>query len=382
MNTVDLVILGFALLMGVWGYSQGLIVGGLSLGGFVGGAVLGSRLGPLLLAEGSRSPYAPLVTLAAAVLAGALLASGAELLGLHLRHRLGPQIGVLDGIGGAALLGAMGLGLAWIAGAALLQAPQGKPVRHDVQRSRVLRALNDALPPSGPLLNALARFDPVPRIAGPEPKVGPPSAKIVRDPDVEAAAGSVVRVLGNACGLNVQGSGWIAADGLVVTNAHVVAGQDELSVQPGGEGATHAAEPIHFDAKNDLAVLRSTGVQGTAALSLDAGAEPGAPAAIAGFPGNGPYSVEGARLGATERVVSQDAYGRGPVTRTMTSFRGRVVQGNSGGPLLGEDGAVLTTIFGASESGRAAGFGVPAKIVGRAVEAADPTRTVGTGPCA
>ena len=85
--------------------------------------MLGSRLGPLLLEEGSRSPYAPLFALAGALALGGALASTLEVLGFRLRHRLGDRLGLLDGLGGALLLGALGLGLAWIGGAVALQTP-------------------------------------------------------------------------------------------------------------------------------------------------------------------------------------------------------------------------------------------------------------------
>ena len=123
MTALDWIIVAFILLMGVWGYLQGLIVGALSLLGFGVGAVVGSRLGPLLLHEGSRSPYAALFALLGALLIGGLLASGLELLGFHLRGRLGERLGLLDGVGGAVLVGGLGLFLAWIVGAVALQVP-------------------------------------------------------------------------------------------------------------------------------------------------------------------------------------------------------------------------------------------------------------------
>ena len=235
MSAVDLIIVGFTLVMAVWGYTQGLIVGALSLSGFIAGALAGSRLGPLVLEEGSRSPYAPLVTLGAALLLGGILAVGGEAIGFRLRRRLGGSLGMLDGIGGAVLVACIGLALAWIAGAAFLQAPGAREIRDDIQSSTILARLNKTLPPSGGVLNALARFDPFPRVIdGPTPDVKPPSGEIARDPEVRAASQSVVRVLGTACGLGVQGSGWITGDGIVVTNAHVVAGVDDSSVQVAG----------------------------------------------------------------------------------------------------------------------------------------------------
>jgi len=379
-SALDWIIVVFTLLMVGWGYLQGLIVGALSLLGFGAGALLGSRLGPLVLDEGSRSPYAALSALMGALLLGGLLASGLELLGFHLRGRLDERLGLLDGAGGAVLVGGLGLLLAWIVGAVALQVPGAGGLRSPIQGSVILRQLNATLPPAGPLLNALARFDPFPRIDGPDADVRAPDSAIAGDPQVRSAARSVVKVLGTACGLGVQGSGWIAGDGIVVTNAHVVAGQDDTTVQIGGEGATHDAEAIWFDARNDLAILRSSGVSGAPALELDSEAQSGTSAATLGFPENRPYDVRPARLGSTQTVLSQDAFGRGRIQRRMTSLRGLVRPGNSGGPVVDGRGRVLTTIFAASVgSSPSSGFGVPDTIVRDALEKAGDT--VGTGPC-
>ena len=379
MTPLDWIIVAFTALFAVWGYAQGLIMGALSLGGFAAGALLGSRLGPVVLEEGSRSPYAPLLALVGALMVGGILASGLEVLGFHLRRRLGPRLGRLDGLGGAALVAALGLGLAWIGGAVALQTPGARELREPIQRSAILKELNARLPPSGGILKALARFDPVPRIEGPDADVRPPDAAIARDPQVAAAGGSVVRVLGTACGLGVQGSGWIGADGVVVTNAHVVAGQDDTRVELGDEGSADA-EAIWYDARNDLALLRVPELAGEPVLPLRRSTPSGTSAAILGFPENGPYDVRAARVGRTSEVVSEDAYGRGPVTRSMTAIRGLIRSGNSGGPVVDDAGRVVTTVFAASVSndGRA-GFGVPVDVVREALaQAGEP---VDTGPC-
>ena len=379
-TAIDWIIVGFTLAMAFWGYAQGLIVGALSLAGFAGGAILGARVGPLLLEDGAKSPYAPLVSLICAAVIGGILAAGLEVLGFHLRGRIGDRLGILDGIGGALLLGCLALGLAWIAGAVALHTPGAREFRKDVQKSEILQRLNAVLPPSGAFLNALARFDPLPEISGPAPKVRPPDSKIARDPQVQAAADSVVRVLGTACGLGVQGSGWIARDSVIVTNAHVVAGQDDTTVQLEGAGPRHDADVVWFDVKNDVAVLRSSGVSGAPALAMNEPASPGTSAAILGFPENGGYNVEPGRLGATVTALTQDAYGRGPVRRRITTFRGLVRHGNSGGPMVDGRGRVVTTIFAsAQDGGSKQGFGVPDSIArGALASAQDP---VDTGPC-
>ena len=380
MTTLDWIIVAFTILMAVWGYGQGLIAGGLSLVGFAAGAFIGSRLGPLVLEDGSHSPYAPLSALLGAVLIGGVFASGFELLGFHLRRRLPERVGLLDGVGGGLLVACLGLFLVWIGGAVALQTPGARDLREPIQRSAILKELNAVLPPSGPILQALARFDPFPSITGPSANVPAPDPKIARDRDVAAARRSVVRVLGTACGLGVQGSGWVARRGIVVTNAHVVAGQDDTTVQVGGDGPGLDAEAIWFDPRNDLSILRVPGASGLRALPMNVNAESGTAAAVLGFPENGPYTVAPARLGGTSTVVTQDAYGRGPVERSITSLRGLVRPGNSGGPAVDRSGRVLATIFAAATSRQRTGYGVPDSIVRDALQRA--RGTVDTGPCA
>ncbi len=382
MTGLDWIILAFVTLLALYGYGQGFVVGALALAGFVGGALLGGRLAPALLEEGARSPYAPLFALMGALLGGGLLAVGLETVGRRVRGTLRiPGFGIVDGLLGAVLSGALALGLAWVFGAVALQTPGARELRGDIQRSEILSRLNDALPPSGPLLNALARFDPFPQIAGPEADVAPPRAAIARDPQVRAAAASVVRIRGTACGLGVTGSGWVARDGVVVTNAHVVAGQDDTVVQVGGEEPDLPTRVVAFDARNDVAILRVDGL-GQPALELDADSATGTAGAILGYPEDGPYDVRAARIGATQSVLSQDAYGRGPLRRSMTSLRGVVRSGNSGGPVVSGSGEVLTTVF-ASTAGRRqrGGFGVPNGVVRRRLDGAG-SDAVSTGPCA
>jgi S1-C subfamily serine protease len=283
---------------------------------------------------------------------------------------------VADGALGAVLTACVGLLIAWVLGAVALRA--GPDIRRDVQRSAILRQLNAVLPPTGPLLNTLRALDPFPRINGPEARVPAPQAGIARDPQVAAARRSVVKVLGTACGVGVEGSGWVAADGLVVTNAHVVAGQDDTRVLPEGSEPGLSAHAVAFDPRNDLAVLR---VDGLTAPPLPIAQDPksGTSAAILGFPLNGPYDVRPGRLGQTRDVVTQDAYGRGPVRRRIAALRGIVRSGNSGGPMVDGDGRVVATIFAATTSGPRGGYAVPNDLVRRTLDGAN--NAVDTGPC-
>lgn len=383
LDTVDLIIIGFALLLAAYGFRQGFASGALALVGFIGGAYLGTRVAPLLLPEGSSSPYAPMFGLIGAFLGGVILAISFEGVGNALRRsfRAVPGLRSLDGLLGAALAAALALAVAWLAGAVALQTPGARDLRSDIQRSEILSRLNAALPPSGPLLNALARIDPFPSLKGPVADVPAPRAGTARDPQIEAAAASVVRVLGTACGLGLEGSGWVAGEGLVVTNAHVVAGEQDTTVQVRGEGPKFDVTPVFFDEKNDIAILRVDNLQGVPALGIADDAESGAEGAVLGFPRNGPYDVRAARLAATRTVVTQDAYGRGPVRRSITTFRALVRPGNSGGPVVDAQGRVVATVFAtATAKAVRTGYGVPNRIVADAL--AGGLRPVSSGPCA
>src|SRR5438270_1744980 len=275
MTAVDWLIVAFCLLLAFYGYLQGFIVGALSLVGFGLGAFVGTRLGPLLLPGGSHSQYAPLFGLLGALLAGGVLASGFEGVGLHARARLRlPGLRTVDGLLGAALTACVGLGIAWIVGAVAVDSTTSAALKTKLERSQILRGLDELLPPSGPILHALARFDPLPTLHGPVANVPRPTPAILHNPAARAAAPSVVRIVGTACGLGIEGSGWVAAPGVVVTNAHVVAGEQDTEVEVGGNSTGLPAQAIDIDANDDIAVLRVPDLRAPA-LSLAANPQPG-----------------------------------------------------------------------------------------------------------
>jgi S1-C subfamily serine protease len=378
-TVLDWAIIAFVIALGLWGYRQGLIVGALTLGGFALGAFLGSRLGPLVLSQGSDSPYAPLCGAIGALLVGALAAVALEGLALALRRRLirRPLLHRADGAGGAALIGAVALGLAWIFGAVALHSPGTTQLRADVQNSVILRELDQVLPPSGGVLNVLDRVDPAPSITGPATPTKRPDPQIASDPRVEAAGASVVRVLSTACGLGIEGSGWVVRPNLIVTNAHVVAGADDTTVTT-QSGVELDATAVYYQPEDDLALLRVDAELPTLAIAADG--HEGAPAAVLGYPENGPYTVTPARVGETRQTLSEDSYGRGPIERTITALGGDVRSGNSGGPLLDKEGQVVGTVFAATTSGPRGGFAVPVAEVREALRHAS-AGAVSTGPC-
>ena len=354
MNLADVIAIAVVVLTAIGGVRRGLVTGALSLGGLFAGAIVGAHAVPGIV--GDLGGWTPLVALVGAALGGML----GQTVGLFVGHTARksmlplPPLRMLDSAGGVLLGAATGLALCWVAGAALLYMPGQSDLRRVAQQSSILSGLTEALPPER-VMDALERIDTFSAIAGPATGVAAPDPAIARDPEIAAARSSVVRVRGFACGLGVEGSGWIVRKGFVVTNAHVVAGIDTPVVDR-DDGKLTKATVVSFDANNDVAILRAPGLKGR---TLPFGnPQRGATAAILGFPLDGPYVVTPARLGGTARVAARDAYGRVNVGRTVVGFRGDVNSGNSGGPVVDQDGYVVATVF-ARRQGSTDGFGVP-----------------------
>ena len=381
MNALDLFIALFVLLF-VWrGARTGFLAAALSLTGVILGAALGSRIVPALLGGREDLAFGSVTSLASIVAFAVLGDVLARSLGRSLQKRLAtPTSEALNRAGGAILAAALSLTLVWMAATFALGTLPLSPLYPAIQQSAILRALNEGLP-SQLLTHAVSQLDPLPKFQGPEADVADPSSEIAGNSEVRAATSSVVRIRGVACGYGVEGSGWVAAPGLVVTNAHVIAGEDTTLVQPEGKGLPLNAKAVVFDEKNDIAALRVEDLN-VPPLPL---ADPnnGEQVAIMGFPENGPFDVRAGRLGNTLRIISSDAYNRGPVERTVTSFKGFVRPGNSGGPAVNADGAVVATVFASRADSADVGYGVPSSILQQLIDLAK-TRDepVSTSECA
>jgi uncharacterized membrane protein required for colicin V production len=353
---LDVAALVLIALSALAGFRRGLVVGLLSLAGLAVGAVIGAKVVPQLLGQ-ERSQYVPLIALAGALTCSFLAQAIFSFVGRRIRTLLFavPPLRALDRVLGFVLGGLTGLALCWVVGAVMLYLPGQNDLKEAAQRSSVLRTLNDYVPPAK-LMEALSRAHPFAIIAGPAAEVAAPDPSIVDADGVQAARQGVVRIQGHACGYAVEGTGWIAAPGLVVTAAHVVAGVREPVVDR-RDGNRVTGVVVAFDADDDVALVRAPGLSGTPLRLAETKA--GTSGAILGFPANGPYRAAPARVGREVTFLSRDAYGNFPVTRTVTLVRGEVQSGNSGGPVVSAAGRVLTTIFGARLAGGDSGYGVP-----------------------
>jgi S1-C subfamily serine protease len=373
----DWIAAGVIAIAALTGLRRGLVGGVLGLAGIAIGAYLGAKLAPEFL-SGSESPYTPLVALGGALVLVILFQSVASMAGGAIRTSLFavPPLRALDSVGGLLLGAAMGAAIVWVAGAVALHLPGQTQLREEVQRSKILGEINQRVPPSR-LLDAIERVDPFLVIKGPEANVAPPDPALLASPGVRAARDSVFRVTGTACGLGVAGSGWAAAPNLVVTNAHVVAGMKDTRVDR-RDGDYRDAVVVAFDVHDDIAILR---VAGLGAKPLEAVApEEGRSVAILGYPNSGPFTATPGRIGQTTDVLTEDAYGKGPVRRRITTLRGEVRHGNSGGPAIDLRGRVQTTIFAARIGADNQGFGVPTQLVEQRLAGAG-SRPVSTGAC-
>ncbi|MDX6556675.1 MAG: hypothetical protein QOD86_2870, partial [Miltoncostaeaceae bacterium] len=359
----------------ITGAARGFTDQAVALIGLGAGAMAGSRLAPHLLEDGDASPWLPLVALggaiAGALLVHAILARLAAPLARAVSRGPGRAV---DAAGGAVLGVALAVVLAWLVAAAATFQP-GEGVRDRVQESAVLRALVEAVPPER-VLGALYRLDPWPLLPGlplPAPSADP---GLVDEPAVKGTGASVVLVTGDACGVPIAGSGWVARDGLVVTNVHVIAGQDAPTVRAPGERAREG-HPVYVDAVQDVALLD---VPGLDAPSLPLGpALPPRAVVIWGHPGGGPLRALAGAVGAPATASAPGAYGGPRVRRAVVPLRGDIRPGASGGPAVDDRGRVAAMVFG-SRPGGGGGAGVPVDVIARAL-AAPASAPVDPGPC-
>jgi S1-C subfamily serine protease len=374
-TVVDLVVLVWVALAALQGAARGLSTQVVSLMGLAVGGLAGSRIAPTFLEAGAQSPWLPVAALVGAVV-GAMLF---QLVGTLVVSRLGlflpAPVRLIDSAGGALFGAVVGLAIVWLVAVVALQQPS-LGLRKQVQRSEVLPRLVEAVPPRT-VLHALGRFDPLPLIeAIPGESLPPPDPSVAGSPGARLAARGVVKVLGTACGLGLEGSGWVVGPSLVATNVHVIAGERNTHVLvPNGKNLR--ARPVYVDALNDVALLRVPSL-GVAPLETAPAVEGFRRVALLGYPQNGPLVSVSGTAGPSRRIVGSDAYGRGPRLRLVVPLRGTIRRGDSGGPVVDRRGRVVAMMFAATRNGRG-GLGVPVEFVTQAVRGR--LRPVSSGPC-
>ena len=362
----------------IGGYVIGL-ARALPLAGFAAGAMIGTRL-PLLFGEELESDYALAIALPAALVLGALLAAFVERYAWRLTRPLRDRPRA-SGAGGALVAAVAAVVTVWMVAPVIAEV---RPIRGPIERSDVLAQLNSLLTPASPRrIDVLPVIDNLPRYNGRGPDVAAGDQRVLSDPDVVAAERSVLRIAVTACGGRGGGSGWVAAGGIVATNAHVVAGSSAITVQPRRVQERFRAVPIWFDGEHDIALLRVARLPDLPVLPMVGDALAGTPGATLGFP-LGRWAKRRARVGRTTARLTGSLGGRPSpgvsddlTGRLVTMIRGRMQPGNSGGPVVDEHGRVLTTAFAGGFG--SSSLGVPNEFVRTALREAGPR--VGTGRC-
>jgi S1-C subfamily serine protease len=393
-DLLDLILVVLVVAFGVAGYRQGFIIGVLSFAGFLGGGAIGAAFGPRIARSITANPawqaVAAIVVVFLAAMIGQLLASG---VGVAMRSKLTWRPAtVVDAVGGAGVSAIAVLLIAWLIGSAVAYAPF-PVISRQVNDSAVLRVIDRVMPSAANVMfsdfRSLLASGPYAQVFGAlgaegALAVAPPSPAVLDSAGLAAARSSIVKVEGIApsCSHRIEGSGFVYAPGHVLTNAHVVAGvTEQQQVVTGGGGSTFPARVVLYDPQRDIAVLYAPGLAAPS-LRFAGAASVGANAIVAGYPLDGPFDAVPARIGGSEQATSPDIYQSAQVTRDIYAIRADVRPGNSGGPLLTENGTVDGVVFAAAISVPDTGYALTAgEVAADAGAGADATVPVSTQQC-
>jgi S1-C subfamily serine protease len=389
---VDIFLIVVMVLFAISGYRQGFVIGALSLGGFFSGVLIGLQLGPLLARQFENGTVRLVVALGIILVLAVLGQTLAGWLGTNLRQVIESRsVQYLDDAGGAIVSVVAVLFAAW-----LVAVPFGSTpfpvINAAVRDSAILggvtelvpeevrslsSGLRDTLDTNGfpDVFGGLARTQ-AREVAAPDPALA--GSKVVKD-----SKSSVLKVLGSApsCSRRIEGTGFVYAKERVMTNAHVVAGTREVVVESGGREVE--GKVVVYDPKRDLAVLYVPGLKAPVMSFVGKEAATGASAIVLGYPQDGPYNAQSARIRDVGDITGPDIYESGDVTREIYTIKSLVRSGNSGGPLIDPNGDVLGVIFAAAADDKNVGFALTAdEAAGVAQTGRANTQEVRTGECA
>ncbi|HEX6077159.1 MAG TPA: MarP family serine protease [Micromonosporaceae bacterium] len=390
-SLIDVVIVLLILTFGINGYRQGFVVGVLSFAGFFGGALLGLQIAPFVAARFVDPAIRVVAALGVVFTVAVVGQTLAGLLATRIRRLYERQSArVADDIGGAVVSVLAVLLVCWMV--AVPMASAGVPgLAKQVRNSAIVRAVDGAMPDAvrGVYDSLRDTVDPdeFPEVFGGlgptrSRQVAPPDPELARSPVVRQAHESVVKVLGVApsCARRIEGTGFVYARERVMTNAHVVAGTEDLVVDT--KDGRYRARVVAYHPDKDLAVLHVPGFEAPVMRWAPSPAPQDRNAIVLGYPLDGPYTATPARVRDRGEVRGPDIYESKTVVREVYSLRSQVRSGNSGGPLVASDGTVYGVIFAAAADDPDTGYALtvaesrPVADTGRRA-----TRAVSTGDC-
>ncbi|WP_328670609.1 MarP family serine protease [Streptomyces sp. NBC_00328] len=375
MNVLDILLLVAAVWFAIVGYRQGFVVGILSVIGFLGGGLVAVYLLPVVWSWTTDDSKVSTTAAVVAVVVVIVCASVGQALTTHLGNKLRRHITwsparALDATGGALVNVVAMLLVAWLIGSALAGTTL-PTLGKEVRSSKVLLGVSRALPAQANTwfadFSSVLAQNGFPQVFSPfanEPitEVQPPDPQLAASPVAIRSQNSIVKVMGTAqsCGKVLEGTGFVFGDRRVMTNAHVVGGVDEPTVQIGGEGKKYDATVVLYDWERDIAVLDVPNLKAPALRFSTQDAASSDSAIVAGFPQNGSYNVQPARVRGRITATGPDIYHRKTVRRDVYSLYATVRQGNSGGPLLTPDGKVYGVVFAKSLDDAETGYALTA----------------------
>ncbi len=391
MNIADLVIVLLLVGAAISGYRQGLVTALLTLVGAIGGALLGIKVAPLLADQLADSAAKVAIAIALVVAGVGIGELAGQALGALVTKRITwrPALAVDRGLGLVGHTLAV-LVVAWLVAVPLAAAPLPW-LSSQIRSSSVLAGVNHVMPPSAVRISGQLRalfvgsdFPQIlaPLAPAPDAPVEPPDAALGDNGAATAEQDSIlkIRALAPACSQQMEGSGFVVADDVVVTNAHVVAGSSSVQVE--AASGTLRAIVVRFDPEVDLAVLRVPGLTADPLRFAPAAAQSGDSAIVAGYPLDGPFTLTPSRVRAQITLRGPDIYSANTVVREVYTLRGTVRPGNSGGPLLATDGSVLGVVFGAAIDNPQVGFALTQDEVRPVIDAGLRDRSpANTGAC-
>lgn len=387
---IDIIILIFLVSAAFRGHEIGLIRQLLSAAGFIAGLFAGAAMQPLFIDDTANALTQAVLSLLLALTGALMLLSIGEFIGIKLKRRLMGvmQLNKADAVGGS-VAGAVSIILAtWLLAPSLANLPD-KNLDENLDSSRIIELVDQSLPSAPSFIAALdkiinpngfpdvfADLERKPLDDGtPLPELGD------LKPAVERSRASVVKLEGKGCGGIVEGSGYVAAPGIVITNAHVIAGVDLPTVVDAN--GRHDATPLWFDSRLDIAVLRVTGLAGQPLAAGATKLPDGTATAVLGYPGGGSFRAGAATVLDQFMATGRDIYGRERTNRNIYELKADIIPGNSGGPLIDATGQVVGLIFAESTSYENIGYALTMTQVNDALQRAQARNTaVGTGACA
>lgn len=389
MNIIDPLIIIVVVLALMRGYTLGLVRQAGSTVGFILGLIAGSWVGNFIMGYENSTLSRSLTGLLATLFGGLLLLSVGETLGARAKQKLNRNhpLDSIDGTLGS-VMGAITLLLGlWLMASILVLGPVGG-LQQALKSSRILSTLDSRLPPATTIFSSLNQlinpngFPEVFRGLEPNPNttVNLPSLGSF-GPIVQASEASVVKVEGTGCGGIVEGSGFIVAQGEIATNAHVVAGVANPKIID-QDGHIHNTRVVWFDPDVDLAVLRVSGLSGKPLTVDTVDASNNTPGVVLGFPGGGSFDAQPAAIIEHFTAVGRNIYGQGDTQRDVYSLKAHVIPGNSGGPVVGQNGQVLGIVFATSTSYNNVGYALTGHQVASELATAEHSNTTrSTGAC-